>query len=520
MTITAHFYHRNLADQTEIIQAPLTFTVQKYSWAGMGGPKQATIVATGTEEDLANLVNYLRCPVAIYDDQEIVWWGYVNQIDLNLSKFSITASLDDMYNNVAVAYEQIGAGSSVGTRQTTAYNSDPTSVAEYGTKSALETSTGTTGTHANADRDRILSEQKYPILGFPTKNTSGVSSVTFTCNGWWKTLEWQYYASPLMLAAMWANMTPAADYLIGKTSGASKAAQEIIPNVSNINAARVDLYMAKVGNPVDNVVIGIYSDPDGKTPTTQLASATVAGSTLSTSYGWVAVTFGAPYALTPGSKYFIQVSRSGGGDDTNYYKLAPQMYYMGDRHFVGYASSTWTIITSEVIPWRIYSNNLVETSAQCVSMVQSAQFINGCNLAINSGISTESYRDGDGDILTEVEDLLKAGTTNSRRMLASVDRLRTVSIFEEDDGSKPWRMDTDFTLYDFYGNVAKKSKCPVGMYIVSKNFLAVNQMPNLLVLPSTFFVEEMEYNVATDELSTTSRGTQTAWDVIANPRRG
>lgn len=92
-----------------------------------------------------------------------------------------------------------------------------------------------------------------------------------------------------------------------------------------------EVTLAKVGSPSDNATLEVQSDSAGAPSGAVLATLGIAGSGLSTTAGWVSF---APLvaALTPGTPYWLVLSRSGAVDAANYYKVgltAANTYYDG-----------------------------------------------------------------------------------------------------------------------------------------------------------------------------------------------
>jgi len=89
----------------------------------------------------------------------------------------------------------------------------------------------------------------------------------------------------------------------------------------------------------------------------------------------------------------------------------------------------------ETLSWRTYLNSgtaSVATTAQIQAIVTNmGEFITGVDVENASGISSLETREGDRTGLEEIEDLLRAGTTNNRRLLSEVTQLRRLRIWEE-----------------------------------------------------------------------------------------
>lgn len=142
--ITVKF--RNRAGNDVTPPKNVVFSVERYSNKSFGGPFEAAITATGTDLGLWELMEYIRYSALIYAEQgDLVWHGYVASVEIAArNPFSetnaisrVSASVDQMFNKVAVAWEDIAVGTYAGPRQTTAWANNTLSQSEYGIKEAL-----------------------------------------------------------------------------------------------------------------------------------------------------------------------------------------------------------------------------------------------------------------------------------------------------------------------------------------------------------------------------------------------
>jgi hypothetical protein len=128
-----------------------------------------------------------------------------------------------------------------------------------------------------------------------------------------------------------------ANNLWGDATSRIGMAQKITTG-SAVTIATASFSLKKFGSPTDNLTALIVAS-DG---TTVLAtSATVAGSSLTTSYAWVNFTFSTPYALSASTIYYIVITRSGAADASNYYLLdwsTDNVYTGGELHTYSTAS--------------------------------------------------------------------------------------------------------------------------------------------------------------------------------------
>ena len=154
--------NRDFSDMA--VQPDLEFSIDRYSWMAMGGPKMATITAKGETAALWSLLNHMRAPVEIYDDRgNLVWWGFLATVETD-SKIGFGADISAMSNRVAVAYTDQSI------RYTTDWSEDTELTAEYGKKEILLSASDITETAALGFRDTYLASKKRIV---PTMHLSG-----------------------------------------------------------------------------------------------------------------------------------------------------------------------------------------------------------------------------------------------------------------------------------------------------------------------------------------------------------
>ncbi|MBI5038087.1 MAG: hypothetical protein HZC01_05295 [Candidatus Kerfeldbacteria bacterium] len=124
-----------------------------------------------------------------------------------------------------------------------------------------------------------------------------------------------YVAGGTALATNQEQTTTTSDFPFGQASpNPSDIAQSFKTNISEV-VNKVSLYLKKVGSP-GNATVHIYSDNSGN-PGTSLTSGTLSASLVTTSYGWVDVTFNTNPQLTAGTTYWVIVD--GGSRNDRYY---------------------------------------------------------------------------------------------------------------------------------------------------------------------------------------------------------
>lgn len=178
-----------------------------------------------------------------------------------------------------------------------------------------------------------------------------------------------------------------------------------------------------------------------------------------------------------------------------------------------YCSGWW-----DTLGWRYYQNtndSSVDTATQVQTIATAkGQFIAAVDMDVSAGISISEYKDGDGTALFEVEELLAMGTSNSRRMLATIDENRRMRVYEEPpDTDRPYLMQTDGTLCDPNGTPIRRELCTCGVWARLADVVPPSVNSSLLARPELQFIEEMEYDVKKNQLTPTARGAMNPWDV-------
>lgn len=200
---------------TGFAEAPFTnlqLTVQRYSGAAEGGYEQAEIAVTGAKELLSEVHRWLGYYVVIYnDDHSTVWYGRVMQTTTRRGKRTLTKSLDEMVNRVAVAYSYDDANGDA-QRGTTAWADDTDSQLLYGIKEQLQNQGDTDAEMAVALRDEGLT-----TLGKPIKLVAltggGEMGGALLCRGLWSTLDWRLFTQAAGRVAH--DVTGTIEHLLG-----------------------------------------------------------------------------------------------------------------------------------------------------------------------------------------------------------------------------------------------------------------------------------------------------------------
>lgn len=183
-------------DGTSTVQPAERVDVIRYDWSNIGGPDSAELrVSSADSLPLWRYAEMLRYHVILNTSAgNPVWWGYVNRVELHIGNRVLTVSLDDMFNNVQIHYNNPGVS---GVQAKTAYANYATSVTRYGYRDLMEQGTDiSTQAAAEAKRDLILSIFRVPNVRRELLTISETENyAVLYCDGWYKTLSWQYYAN-------------------------------------------------------------------------------------------------------------------------------------------------------------------------------------------------------------------------------------------------------------------------------------------------------------------------------------
>lgn len=487
---------------------------KRFSRTALWGPKSAEIGVTGDERSLFTLIDYLRYGVTILDQNGTpCWWGFVNEMLVTIGNYTFGLSLDAMANTIAVAYTEIVAGQTTsGQKVITSWASDDTSVIEYGIKEWLASLSDAKADTADRTRDALLTARKVPVPTLALGQGGGLSA-TLYCKGWPDLLAWRYVQ----------NAGEGARYIYVQSDGevfASTGAVTAYGQTFQLGGAfgmaltTILIRARTLGSPSANLQCDLYTN-GSSAPGSLLATRTVAPGAVGATVDWITFDFtSANLTLSSSTTYWIVVS--GATDGSNAYELGvstTQGYGNGQGQYAPVAtwlSATWdaffqvngTRDTTDVI------RDLLTTYAGSVfsTVVGDA-----------SGVTGSAYGDGDSRALAIVEDQLNAGTTAALRLLAQVNPDRSVSLAPEPInpllGANP-----SYLLYPrgevrtVYGIPIEPWFCPCGGWARLQSIIPAAADSATLASIKHFFIEDAEYDVASNRLTLTPRGQDTALD--------
>lgn len=430
MNVTPYFWQRNLTVQKGN-SGNLRYSVSRMLWNVLGGCDQADIDVTGDADSLWSLPGMLRMGVELHGDYGYCWWGYVHEIVIHFPDHDVTFSMDRLFNRIAVAYNMVGAGAGdAGIAKITDYTTDALSIAEYGTKDLLLTADKMSDAAALRWRNVKIAEFAKPS-GTPEPAANDTVSATIYCRGWWYSLEWRQALIDYTTSISYTANNDV--HNVGDVEANNKVAQQVTVGGADISLARFQLYAKKVGDPVDDLRIAVYTvDGSGNPNGDSLFTSTIPAALITTDLAWIDFQ-GEEATLAASTMYSFVVDRVGGTDATNYYAVGVNT----GAGYAGGVAKTWNYATwSAISPnadmnFKVDVNPLVAISTQVATLLSTyAEFLT----LIRNETSTESqpsYMPGDVSVMQALEDFLEQGGASTRRVLAYVERNRGLHLYEE-----------------------------------------------------------------------------------------
>jgi hypothetical protein len=263
-----------------IYQPILKFEVQNYSYSSFGGFDKASIICRG-EISQADLLQYLKNQVNIYNENdEIIWSGFINTIELNYPKFTLSTSLDDLFNQVKTIYTTLDFDFST-IKYESSWSEDADSIALFGYKQKildLQSSDLATATNLAA---KFLADHKDPHYKI-TKKENKETFISFECLGFFHTFKWMTYSTK---AGFFSNPVGGAyTQLFNWTAENFTVSQDC-------KLYSVELFMRKYGVPNDGIEVKIYEDIGGSPGGAALGTLKIFHSFADWNYEWITYNF-------------------------------------------------------------------------------------------------------------------------------------------------------------------------------------------------------------------------------------
>lgn len=389
---------------------------ERLGWSDAGGCEAATARMAGDWRTAETLLGLLGEGVEIYPGSSsslslegkggAAWWGYLNGVEIHLYGCRIVWTLDEVSNRVQTEYIQLdGALAGGGDAQVTGWADDLVSQGRYGVKERRLFEGWSTLTLACGARDRELSRRRLPCAKLTPEGGERVGGITVHMKGWWQRLGWRYFYQAAGRVVFDDLGLGKQDF--GNASGKQKLAQSFTVGAGGWRCEQAAVYIRKVGNPLDVLLWRLYSDSAGA-PGTLLATATMAGSTLSTDYRWESG-FLAPAGnlMANGGVYWLVVERSGTMDAGNYYRVRcnENLGYTGGVMRLWNGSSWVARSPNADLNFRVWG--LAEVASQVAGVVNYAGGLGVVEIMSTTGEYTNPYRDGSLTCLDNANNLLR-----------------------------------------------------------------------------------------------------------------
>jgi hypothetical protein len=494
MKISASFYNRPL---TQLIAPPaVTLRVEQYSMHVLGGPQKARIVATGREEDLWDCISLLRCGVELYDERgDVVWWGYVDDVRINMDSAEWGVSVQDMANTVAVAYTtQEGILSTAGNRRSTTLAQNTGSIAEYGERQIILTANNIDEAGANAMRDQALATVGWPMPTSDLSEGSGAKAVIL-CRGWYDTLGWKYYGNPLGVNGHIA--TPDVYQNIGDNVTEIETVWTLPAGSDTFDTIGLFFYRSLYGFPVMDLSCRIHNGSNQGAPLLATFTITPADITATDggAGGYIEKALSAPVTAST-SPLCIAIRNLSANDLTNHYRLGctGTIHPYSSTQFKD--TGSWAALPYDPVFKFTRKDNIV---SQIQAMLTgTGQFLTGIDTEGASTIATNPYRNGDATAKTQIEELIELHTGSTGRLAIEVTRDRRARIYTEPDVSSPIYVDRYMTPYNAGGAPIERHFCPYGYWASLKEVLPATGVGGGSDAASgaVGFIESADYNVA------------------------
>ena len=300
---------------------------------------------------------------------------------------------------------------------------------------------------------------------------------------------------------------PVSGVIVTLTARGVKVAQAFTLD-TGFDLHKASVQIRKIGSPVDDVTIGIYTDSSG--PSTLLGSATLANADIPTYDGkYSEVTFSPLVALSASTIYWLVINRVGANSSTDCYRIAinddeAREGYRGAGYFAKLSDgSTWYDVDADM-PFRLLGG--VETSTQIEAMSTASGHLDVNDVQVASGVTTNQFRDGDSTIQDEIVALIEQGTSSGSQLLCRVTAEKVFSVYAKPDSTDVrWLLSNDGTVRNAGGTPVRSGQLVAGTWV---DLAEAPRYPGL----SPFFAVRSEYDVRSDRLTIEPEGMVSPFD--------
>lgn len=237
----------------------------------------------------------------------------------------------------------------------------------------------------------------------------------------WQRATSDVYASHVRLTgtkgdafSLWTPSTDDAEFEVttSAVTTSDKLAQSFQISTASV-VSTVDVYLKKYGSPTGNMTLEIQTDNAGEpsgTAVTNGTSATVAASTLTTSFAATAFTFSGEPSLTGSTTYWLVLTTTDTQSNTNYviWGADTSTPSYADGAMYGEDASTWSALTADAIfavkaPATQYDEPCVIGRWSGGTRDIAVRFDDGGGGNPNTQTTIKNVSSGTLDIVTEIE---------------------------------------------------------------------------------------------------------------------
>lgn len=298
------------------------------------------------------------------------------------------------------------------------------------------------------------------------------------------------------------------------TSDKQKLAQSFEIGGSDVlQAGILKLRLRRMGTISADVNVMICPDlagqPDVGAPLTEVA---FNGNTVGDELEWVEISLASGAAISPSTTYWF-VLDTGVLDTANFISVAASLNkgYAGGVTKV-YNGSAWGTPSPDVeCLFELLATT--ETSTQASRLVTSyGTLISSVTLDVASGLYSSPARDGENTARSEIEGLLEAGTATYNRMLAIVNRDRSVRIYEAPTATATAYLTRNGKLSDAAGRPMRMHLCPTGLWIQPRDIAPSGETFAPGGGATLYYVQSSEYDPERDIWRPRLRGQREVFD--------
>jgi len=426
------------------------FRVDYLRWALPGGSKEAILSFLGNEieNNLEKIYDGIGYGVDIVDDSgQVIWNGYVNEIELQIGKVCMWSNLEQFANRVAIRYEDLKPSAAWSKEDgITDFVEDGVLINIYKKKEWIGyLPNGTPDQALNAAKTWLKDKgeiKKRLVLG-----ENETIKVNYHLKGWWDSLDWIYYQTDAGFVGHLDEGKTVCE--VGYSSALQKVAQKFVVPAGGIKTKEVWLRLSKKLEPTDNIIVEIVADSGGNPGSTVLASGFLIGTELTGGYNWKRFNIGVTN-LSAGGTYWIVVRRSGAVNSVNYFLIATD----DARGYAGGEAKVWNgtgwVVRNEDLNFAVLGSE--ETTKQIERIVNvGGQFIKDVRIRNASGVEYLLWRELKLTCKEEIENLLAVGAIDGSKLDAMVDTERNLIVWKRKEAAE-WIMDNKGNLQTIAGS--------------------------------------------------------------------